>query len=395
MAEWQPTNRRGLYVRHAKRCRSRQGKRCTCEPSYRGKRRSPLTREPEYSRTSKDRSAIVTWLEGGEKATEAVQERRSAGPTFGELAHRWREGVQNGSIGKRRGRGRYSPTTWRRYRHSLDYTLLPGRSDEFPLGEGFGDRVASEIEDFEWQLFVDRCARRGLKRSTINNHLAVVNAIYSWAAYPTRRLVPRNPTRDVELPPGDEKRRLRIADPAEAARLIAALDPDDAVPYAIAFYGGERRSELDRLEWPDVDLDAQLIHVRASKSEAGTNRRAPFAAPLVPIIRQAFLRQGRPSIGRVLGRVAVINSRLPQRADHAWADHDPPLERVTLHECRHTYASYLMAAGYTLREIMEYLGHSSLAATERYVKLLPQPEERSPADRLNAYVARAAERAGW
>ena len=102
----------------------------------------------------------------------------------------------------------------------------------------------------------------------------------------------RNPTRDVELPPGDEKRRLRIADPAEAALLIAALDPDDAVPYAIAFYGGERRSELDRLEWPDVDLDAQLIHVRDSKSEAGTNRRAPFAAPLVPILRQAFLRQG-------------------------------------------------------------------------------------------------------
>ena len=33
-----------------------------------------------------------TWLEGGEKATEAVQERLSAGPTFGELAHRWRDG---------------------------------------------------------------------------------------------------------------------------------------------------------------------------------------------------------------------------------------------------------------------------------------------------------------
>ena len=54
-----------------------------------------------------------------------------------------------------------------------------------------------------------------------------------------------------------------------------------------------------------------------------------------------------------------------------------------------------MAAGYTLREIMEYLGHSSLTATERYVKLLPQPEERSLADRLSAYVARAADRAGW
>jgi integrase len=80
----------------------------------------------------------------------------------------------------------------------------------------------------------------------------------------------------------------------------------------------------------------------------------------------------------VFGRVGVINSRLSQRTDEAWAQQEPPLRRITLHECRHTYASYLMAAGYTLREIMEYLGHSSLAATERYVKLLPQPEERKP-----------------
>ena len=84
-----------------------------------------------------------------------------------------------------------------------------------------------------------------------------------------------------------------------------------------------------------------------------------------------------------------MSSRLAERADRSWDAHDPPLRRVTLHECRHTYASYLMAAGYTLREIMEYLGHSSLAATERYVKLLPQPAEGSPAERLNAYVERA------
>jgi integrase len=395
MREWQPTNRKGLYVRHGARCRAREGKRCSCRPSYRAKRRSPVTGRPEYSRTSKDRSALVTWLEGGEKATAAIPERIAAGPTFGELARRWCEGVQDGSIAKRRGRGPYSPTTWRRYRHSLDYTLLPVRSPDHPLGEGFGERVAAEIEDFEWQLFVDRCARRGLKRSTINNHLAVVNAIYAWAAYPTRRLVARNPARDVELPPGDEAKRLRIAEPAEAAKLLAALDADDGLAYAIAFYGGLRRSEVDRLDWPDVDLEAQVIHVRAAKSRAGRNRRAPFAAPLVPILKAAFLRQGRLAGGRVLGRVGVLSSRLAERADRAWQDCDPPLRRVTLHECRHTYASYLMAAAYTLREIMEYLGHSSLTATERYVKLLPRPEERGPADRLNDYVARATGRSGW
>jgi integrase len=49
-----------------------------------------------------------------------------------------------------------------------------------------------------------------------------------------------------------------------------------------------------------------------------------------------------------------------------------------------------MAAGYTLRELMEYMGHSSLQATERYVKLLPQPAgPDGAADRLNAYLDRA------
>ena len=103
--------RKGLYVRHAKRCGAHQGRRCSCEPSYRGKRRNPVTGQPEYSPTSKQRSEILTWLEGGHKATEAVRERCAAGPTFGELAKRWRAGVENGSIAKRRGRGRYSPTT--------------------------------------------------------------------------------------------------------------------------------------------------------------------------------------------------------------------------------------------------------------------------------------------
>lgn len=49
-----------------------------------------------------------------------------------------------------------------------------------------------------------------------------------------------------------------------------------------------------------------------------------------------------------------------------------------------------MAAGYTLRELMEYLGHSSLQATERYVKLLPPLDETDPAERLNAYLRRRA-----
>ena len=49
--------------------------------------------------------------------------------------------------------------------------------------------------------------------------------------------------------------------------------------------------------------------------------------------------------------------------------------RITLHECRHTYASLLMAAAYTIKELMEFMGHADLQMVNRYVKLLPQPGE--------------------
>ena len=87
--------------------------------------------------------------------------------------------------------------------------------------------------------------------------------------------------------------------------------------------------------------------------------------------------------------VCVISGKLQARAA-ALAAHEPPRQRITLHECRHTYASFLMAAGYTLKEIMQYLGHADLQMVQRYVKLLPQPAEKNPAARLNAYLARRA-----
>lgn len=341
-----------------------------------------------FSPSFPDVNEALSWYAAAsEKAKPALEERAQAGRTFGELAAEWWQGVAQGRIGKRRGKRGYSQTTLQGYDRSLRHVLLPE----------FGARPAAEIGANEWQVFVDRLARDGLSRSRISNHLAVVRAIYSWASRPTRRLVPVNPTIGVELPPVDEVERDRAATADEAAALLEPLSPADRVPFALAFYAGLRRSEMDRLEWVDVDLDRLWLVVRKSKSDAGSGRRLPIAAPLKPILLRAYMLQSRPERGRVLGSVSVTSGRLARRARKAWAKavedarvrgDQLELEPIGLHECRHTYASFLMAAGYTLRELMEYMGHSSLQATERYVKLLPQPAgPDGAADRLNAYLA--------
>ena len=390
---WQRTKHPGVYVRHGNGCPAsgKAGVRCKCRPAYRARRRHPVTGKVLDGPSFRDINEALAWYAGANsKAKPLIRERADAGRTFNELADEWWAGVEQGQIGKRRGKRAYSPTTLEGYDRSLRRVLMPE----------FGPRPAAEIGAREWQLFVDTLARRGLSRSRIANHLAVVRAIYAWAARPTRRLVAANPTIGVELPPVDEVARDRAATAQEAGALLAPLSDSDRVPYALAFYAGLRRSEMDRLEWQDVDLDRLWLVVRKSKSDAGTGRRLPIAAPLKPILLRAFMRQSRPAHGRVLSGVSVTSGRLARRARKAWATAvedarqgggELALEPIGLHECRHTYASFLMAAGYTLRELMEYMGHSSLQATERYVKLLPQPAgPDGAADRLNAYLAGTA-----
>lgn len=59
---------------------------------------------------------------------------------------------------------------------------------------------------------------------------------------------------------------------------------------------------------------------------------------------------------------------------------------VTLHDCRHTYASLMIAAGENAKALQTYLGHSSITTTfDHYGHLMPGAERES-VDRLSAYL---------
>jgi integrase len=163
-----------------------------------------------------------------------------------------------------------------------------------------------------------------------------------------------------------------------------AKESSDRAGWAVAFYTGMRRSEIGRAQWPQVFWDADEIMVTASKSEAGEGRRIPMVGPLKTILRQEWMRQGQPRTGPIVTR-SVESGKWQARADRAWED--ARLSRITLHEARHTYASFLMAAGYNLKQIQEYLGHADIATTGRYIKNLPVPRGTTERAKLEAYLA--------
>jgi integrase len=207
-----------------------------------------------------------------------------------------------------------------------------------------------------------------------------------------------NPTVGLSLP-AVRGRRERVARPAEARALLEALVPAERALWASALYAGLRRGELQALRWEDLDLDARLIEVRRSwdrvegpiepKSRSG-RRRIPISETLRAHLLAHRLGQGRGGNGLAFGASeerAFEPSALLERARAAWSR--AGLAPIALHECRHTYAGFMIAAGVNAKALQQYMGHSSITVTlDRYGHLMPGAE-REAAGMLDAYLSGA------
>jgi integrase len=257
-----------------------------------------------------------------------------------------------------------------------------------------GGTRLSEITRVTVQDLADRMLAEGKDASTIRNTFIPLRAIYRRAV--ARGEVGLNPVAGVELP-AVRGRRDRIASPDEAAALIAALPEDDRAVWATAFYAGLRLGELWALREEDVDLEAGVIRVERSwdrlegviepKSRAG--RRA---VPIVAALRRhlATRKLSRDSAGVLFfgeGSRPFNRDGLVARAEKAWKA--AGLAPIGLHECRHTFASILIAAGVNAKALSSYLGHSSIQITlDRYGHLMPGNEDEAVA-LVDAYLERA------
>jgi integrase len=112
---------------------------------------------------------------------------------------------------------------------------------------------------------------------------------------------------------------------------------------------------------------------------------------LRPYITQHLLASGRRNGDLIFGRTtdaAFVPSTLAARADRAWGA--AGLSRVTLHECRNTFASLLIASGADALQVKHAMGHSSIKVTfDVYGHLFPEGRD-ALRKRVNDYLAEQA-----
>jgi len=376
----------GIEVRHARPCASRVGKRCNCEPGYRVAAYDAISKR-KVSKAFRTLGAARRWRAAAQTQTAKGVRLAGTAQTLRDAAEAFVGGVATGAIRTKAGE-RYKPSVVREYERSLRLHVLPT----------LGGAKLSKIQRRDVQRLADDLLASGADPSTIRNALKPLQVIYRRAIEDGDLAL--NPCERLRLPAA-RGRRERIASPTEAAALISALRSEDRALWGCAFYAALRRGELRALAWNDVDLADGLIRVDRSMSGHGEthgpkSRAGRRGVPIVAALRHLLVEHKlvtRRDRGLVFGSSATqpfTPTAVRNRALTAWRRGG--LDPIGLHECRHTFASLLIAAGVNAKAITAYLGHASIQTTfDLYGHLMPGNEDEAVA-LVDAYLERSSTR---
>lgn len=391
------TKAEGVYKVHARGC---EGGRCRCSAAFQAAVYSPRDRKyvRKHFRTQREAELWRGELRG---AVDRGEARAPSQSTVDQAANKLLAGMRDGTVMNRSGRP-YRPSTIRRYELALRLHVQPV----------LGRRRLADVDRARVRSLIREWTRAGQDPSSIRNNLDPLRVIFREAIEDGQITV--DPMAKLTLPQG-RGRRERVADRAEAQILIDALPEGQQALWACAFYGGLRRGELRALRWSDVDFEAGVIRVergwddqegaQETKTDAG-ERSVPLAGILRRVLAAHKLASGRSADELVFGSTPTlpfVNSTVRTRALKAWktenkrrvrraADEgvDPDtvqlLVPITLHEARHSAASYLIEAGLNDLELTAMIGHSDPRTTKAiYGHLFPDSREKVAA-KLDAYL---------
>jgi integrase/recombinase XerD len=224
----------------------------------------------------------------------------------------------------------------------------------------------------------------GLCIASIREHLQVMITFASYLQQYHQFTIPAPDLSSVPLHQ-HIKRLYTVLTQQEIKRLYQATDNSiygirDRALLALYYGCGLRRREGINLKTHDIDWRRRCLHVMAGKGNK--DRIVPISAGALEDLRdyhqnrKAFNPGGEDFFllttqGSTVGGSTILN-RIKKLAEDAGIK-----KEVTVHSLRHSIATHLLQQGMSLDHIRQFLGHSSMETTGKYVhiKMLIEQEE--------------------
>ncbi|MCI2046892.1 MAG: site-specific integrase [Faecalibacterium sp.] len=265
--------------------------------------------------------------------------------------------------------------------------MISGRIDKHfrPLGLYLKEITPQIIEQFEEEILLE-----GYTTNTAIHYHAVLRKAFQDAV--KKDYLPKNPFDKVDRP------RKNTFHPKfysqEEVQLLLETAKNDPLHLCImiAAYYGLRRSEVLGLTWSSIDfVDKKIVIERKVTEQQVNGKFIPIVSnvmknkssyrtmPLIPAVEQELIHQKerQKMLRNLLG-----NQYNDQYLDYVCTDQmgrlfrpnfvtehfenllkHYNLKRIRFHDLRHTCASLMLANGVPMKQIQEWLGHSTFSTT--------------------------------
>lgn len=206
-------------------------------------------------------------------------------------------------------------------------------------------------------------------QATVDKMLALIRSILRDAS--KRGWLDKVPAIALTAPEDEDYRWLTRE---ESAKLYEAL-PDHLRPlYVLALSTGLREQNVLRLEWSKVDLTRRVLWVKAAAAKGKKPIGIPLNRDAVDVLRTQEGKHKRWVFPAPIKPRAKDAAPYDRANNHGFkgAQRRAGIAPLTWHDLRHTWASWHVMAGTSLRSLMELGGWRSIKSVLRYAHLSPE-----------------------
>lgn len=266
----------------------------------------------------------------------------------------------------------WKQSTLAKYENYLDCYILPV----------WGDKAITDIDQHDYQELINN-----LKETLSTSSVYTINTILRscLSQHPDCFTIPQNCThrKDVVKP-------IEILTANEIQTLVdgcSANMDNTSLGIMIALFSGVRIGELCALQWADIDLQEEIIHIRRTvqRLQISNNNKSNQKTELVFGLPKNKKTRIIPIHPRLL-QLLTFNYRMHKESDFVLSGNKQLVEPRTFsyrfkqfcqknnlrvikfHTVRHTFATKCIESGMDVKVLSEVLGHSSVKITmDRYV----------------------------
>jgi len=276
--------------------------------------------------------------------------------TFGEFIERWKTEVLTTQ----------KPSSARAVRSHLKCYIMP------EVGKLRLDQFGVENQQMFITRMPGRATEKAVSRKTILNVLGTLSTILTTAhdwGYNCEQIR----LTKLRLPPRGTAYEAPHFTVEQVQKILAIAQEPWRTMFCIFMMDGLRAGEALGLQWPDIDFERNLLHIRRSawygrlqtaKSES-SETVLPIPNPLLNVLK-AYREQWKPN---PQGFLFVTRNNRPPSSNkvveyHLWPILDAlEIDRCGVHAFRHTHTALLLDSGATPKVVQRQLRHSDARTT--------------------------------